>query len=58
MAWRELRFESKSQSNQPFDNWVTRVLSDSNISKMTSKVIGLAWQTNFPLVQILVPETC
>lgn len=34
----ELRFESKSQTNKSFDNWVTWVLSASSISKMMNKV--------------------
>lgn len=34
----ELRIESKSQTNQSFDNRVTRILFDSNTSKMMNKV--------------------
>lgn len=37
-AWAELRFESKSQSNQSFNNWLSSVFSNLDISKKMSKV--------------------
>lgn len=33
VPWTELRFETRSQSNTPFADWVTRLLSNSVISK-------------------------
>lgn len=52
--WKELKCHGKiqirveSQNNQSFDNWVARILSDTNNSKVTKKVglrkaLNIAW---------------
>lgn len=44
VPWTELMFETKSQSNSPFAEWISRLLSNPDISKkITQTRIGRAF---------------
>lgn len=36
--WSDLRFESRTQSHQSFDKWITKILYNSETSRMLAKV--------------------